>query len=59
LADLQVTKVGPIDLSLLAHQGDQAKVGLGSGSGPMVGNEVTKMVGPALVRTRVAQSELQ
>ena len=47
--DLQVTKVRPVDLALLAHQRDQAQIGLGARAGPVVGNEVSEVVGPALV----------
>ena len=39
-----MTKVGPVDLALLAHKRDQAQVGLGCGPGAVVGDEVTEVI---------------
>ena|SRR6516162_2806218 len=46
-ADLKMSKMSPIDLSLLAGQAAQAQIGFGFRTRPMAGDEMTEVIGTA------------
>jgi hypothetical protein len=46
-ADLEMTKMGPVDLCLFAGQRAQAQIRFGLGPRPMAGDQMAKVIRPA------------